>query len=111
MTSAEETMISQTERLGKDLRLDRFVTWFLMVAVGLGISIAAYTYRDLSSKMEKFSDSVNGLSVSVALIQQREERVTEIKSAYATLQAEQIIIRRELQELQIWRASQERSGR
>lgn len=97
---------SDAEKLGKDLRLDRIVTWFLMLIVGVGISIASLTYSDLRDQMKSFGESVNNLSTSVALIQQREERVTELRAENAMMKADMMIIQREVRELQLWRASE-----
>ena len=84
---------SQGSALAKDLRLDRIVTWALTSLVGLGITVAIFTYRDLKSEFKTLSNSIGALNTTVALMEQSKKQVDENKKA--------------IHDIQIWKAQQE----
>lgn len=93
MSENDEGNRVQTSNLVRDLRLDRIVTWVLTVMVGIGVAIAAGTYKDLKTEFTSLRESITDLTTTVAVMQANEVQIKENKS--------------NIQTLLIWKAHQE----
>lgn len=65
------------EEMAKDIRLDRIVTWILMVMISAGISVAAYTYKRMSDQIDKLNSTLGSLDKTVAVMQAQIGTVTD----------------------------------
>lgn len=97
---AESPKITPSENsLAKDLRLDRIVTWFMVMVVGVGVGAAGYTYKEMMSEFRNLSSAVFALNTNVAILK---EKINDIED----LEREMISLRLMVHQLDLWRASQ-----
>lgn len=97
MTNKQPT---PTQTLSKDLRLDRIVTWVLTTLVGLGITIAILTYKDLKEEFKSLTQSIVALNTTVAVMANSQEQIEDNESAIKINQGE-------IQNLKLWQAAVE----
>jgi len=80
------TKSNSPAEMAKDLRIDRIVTWFLMLVVTLGIGIAGHTYRTLTNQIEGLNNTLNNLNTTVAVMQAQFVDVGELKNKVHALE-------------------------
>jgi hypothetical protein len=99
-------MADEKTRIFRDPRIDRSISWALSLVVTVMLAIAAATYSDLREQMGSLSVSVNNLSLAVALSEQRESVVQDLKQEILISKEERKELQEDITSLELWRASQ-----
>ena len=89
---------SPSQKIVRDLRLDRIVTWALTVAVGIGVMVAGFTYKEMMKELRTLSGVVVTLNTNVELLKEQIKDIDEIEDEVESL-------RERVHDLELWKAS------
>jgi len=68
-----------SDALTKDARIDKVITWTLMTAATLALSIGAWFFRGLDTRLGELGRSLDDLKREVAVLQVQRHEVQDLK--------------------------------